>query len=1361
MSIQRVQAKQHAGSFLLVVAALAAALLALAWSGVARADISHASMAVTSSPASGSVAAGSTVTYTGTVSAVDTNFTAGNTITLNLPSGVTPSGPATCTFSGTGLTLAVSGTTCTITGTASGTGTITLTVPTIVTASGGATIAGATMTGTAGSTTQTSAPSGQLTATGSIELRSIADDGHVIADQDVINNVRGTRHVVCAINETDGAGVLLPPGSIDIDDVVVQSGGGATSVNDPDPTFTDPVFFTGNGQNGGVSGATCLSWVSTEAGDQEISWVVPGIGPGGNPLTINWDTDNDGNDTNPNTTGPSNRAIIKEWNVLTDSEIFINGASQGTNQNPVITRNVVLDPIYGTYSFSGGSIRIQDIFHGTHVTRTGAVVNTRDLTGGPGIDGGVNGLVGVNWTVTVNGCADLTDNLISQQSSLTGTTGLDQSGSVSVANNFPDISVDPGDCLPGQSIVVTFTGTEPGPLGSGPGRTVTETVTINLVQQIAAKKVFLAWAGQRVVLEQDWRNPPGDESDLDPAGTCPLTGPERGRRVSISYIKSSGPGNFLPSLTAQINGSDQATVPVLPDTSQHDTAPNYPQDSCISRVIFESEDPGQVDVEALVDDEIPFIEIPDASKVAFVIYYMKFNSVTLSLATQVSKPTHNGSAAADYAPGNPWDATKDDPDGVADWNVSRDILVRGRVTGWFVNANPSGRPADTSNPLNVLPANRWVMPMDWPLLAGGPADPADGSDAIGTAEQFRPYYNLLFAPNNTQGIVLTSPEGATPTQVATVVSFTASTGALVTSNPAAFSPGQSIIVGTISDVTVTAIGPTGTLTVTGLSAAAAGTGIFVASGVPFEGPLSLIDIPGLAATNGGIAGAALSNIPGLTNSATRDTILADGDIDWWDAPMPNAMISVQIRGAGFIKQVLKEDVYYLGTPNSAAQVFTNPYYISNIPESPYLPAGVAGGGYLWNSWGPDGPAAAGGDASSVGNGAAGQGPYRFWQPVLIDTNSAGFGDPLVNAGSAGAANLAAIRAAYSDPTIARDLVVYSDNRGEFMVTANGDFNLTYDQCATNTLGGGRLCAPGNLVGKSTITATADYPDFRGKHFPVASNSVTVNWTWGGFKDVRILPGEDPQISYVVFSALDRDGFCSVPSGSVSLHPVLTSADAASPVGGNAALGNEVEMVDFLIDSDQGGIILTTSGGTSPISVTKEFASGVPTFSTAANTTIREFPNSPLNPGGAAGDECQAWVRISNSLLAVTNVLVVAHNDPPEGDVTFDRIIDFSTTATLTLNFRWSLVTWTGADNIPVTDALGGTGANDAGNDISDQVTAVYGWDAPAQDWLGYFPAGVGIPGANDLTALKMGQAYWFAIKGPASVNWTIATNVDR
>jgi hypothetical protein len=209
-------------------------------------------------------------------------------------------------------------------------------------------------------------------------------------------------------------------------------------------------------------------------------------------------------------------------------------------------------------------------------------------------------------------------------------------------------------------------------------------------------------------------------------------------------------------------------------------------------------------------------------------------------------------------------------------------------------------------------------------------------------------------------------------------------------------------------------------------------------------------------------------------------------------------------------------------------------------------------------------------------------------------------------------------------------------------------------------------------------------------------------------------------------------------------------------------GNPAETVDFLIDSGEGIIIGSALNGT--INDGKQFATGVKTFSTAVNdpavTGIKEFPLSSLAASGAI-DECQAWIKVSNSLLGVLNVLTIAHDD--EGNIGFDKIIDLTDTTSYTLNFRWSLVTWAGADAITVNDAIKGTGtsgSNPGGNDISASVTAIYGWDAAAQQWLGFFPSGVNVPGANDLTSLKTGQAYWIAITGPSSVTWTIASNVN-
>ncbi|HNM77698.1 MAG TPA: hypothetical protein PKI89_04990, partial [Tepidiformaceae bacterium] len=1017
---------------------------------------------------------------------------------------------------------------------------------------------------------------------------------------------------------------------------------------------------------------------------------------------------------------------------------------------------------YGAYEIASSDkdVDISDIFVGSHTNSAGAKE-------------GPFALAGVNWTVAESGCDADVDGASS------GTTYLAADGSVA---GGPVIDVEAGACLPGQSVTITFTGTEPGPLGSGTGNTVTETVTITFTQNVAEKQVFLAWAGQRIILEHDWRLAPGD-GGIDgtsftsgvgptPNGACAFTG---GGNFLVEYIKGTGPGNFVPGLGATVSGNDEANVIVsssdnsqtLQISDQDDDIINDPQDNCISRVLYESEDPGEVDIEAFASWTENGGDISNYTKVAFVVYYMKINTINVSLVTQVAKPTHNASGY-DYAPGNPWDASKDDADNAADWNVSKDLLVRGRVTGWFLNSNPSGRAADTSNPLNVLPANRWVMPQDWPLLAGGPADPADGTDAIGTAEQFRPYYDIMFAPNNGRGLALGDWDGLGLNNAAFVAAGNtgkgSSTSPIKVTTCSLLTAGRAIYVGATSTTVVSCAGNLLVINPSFTSAPAAGTPVLVKSGVPFEGPYSPLDIVGFAADGKG--GAALSDwVPGSIRDAAKD----DGDVDMWDAPMPPAMVSVAIRGTGFIKEVHKHDVYYLGTPDTApvaaagTQLYPNPFYIQDIPDSPFIPAVVAGGGYLWNTWGADGP---GGD---------GQGSYEFWQPVLVGTNSEGIGDAL---SSTDVKELGLIRAAFDDDTIARDLVVYTDNHGEFMVTANGDFKTDLTACTTNVLAGGKHCKTGDRVGTGTITATVDYPDFRGKHFPVLSNAATVNWTWGGYKDVTVEDGETDQYKYIVFHAMDRDGFCSsLATGAILLHSVLASsalgmddADTAFTIANltgaspaNARYNNDpVENVDFLIDSGEGIIIGQSGGGV--INDGKQFATDVPTYSVAENdpatSGIKEFPLSSLAATGQV-DECQAWIKVSNSLLGILNVLATANDD--EGNIGFDKIIDLTNTTSYTLNFRWSLITWAGADGISVSDAIKGTGTsgkNPGGNDISASVTAIYGWDAAAQQWLGYFPTGVNVPGANDLNTLSTGQAYWIAITGPSSVTWTIASNVN-
>ncbi len=217
--------------------------------------------------------------------------------------------------------------------------------------------------------------------------------------------------------------------------------------------------------------------------------------------------------------------------------------------------------------------------------------------------------------------------------------------------------------------------------------------------------------------------------------------------------------------------------------------------------------------------------------------------------------------------------------------------------------------------------------------------------------------------------------------------------------------------------------------------------------------------------------------------------------------------------------------------------------------------------------------------------------------------------------------------------------------------------------------------------------------------------------------------------FVVFHALDRGGLCDparVP-GAVSLHPVLNLP------------------VEFVIESGDGAIIATSS--LTAIPPNPRAVSGVRTFSTAKNAAagspIRAF--APLAAG--VTDECQAWIQVAQSIPGPLRVLVTVQSD--EGTLRWVADLDTRRTAAATLNFRWSLITWAGADGVKPAEALA------SGGSAKEAVTAIYGWAAASQTWLAFFPAAAAVPGANDLATLKAGTAYWVAVRGPGGATWVM------
>ena len=120
--------------------------------------------------------------------------------------------------------------------------------------------------------------------------------------------------------------------------------------------------------------------------------------------------------------------------------------------------------------------------------------------------------------------------------------------------------------------------------------------------------------------------------------------------------------------------------------------------------------------------------------------------------------------------------------------------------------------------------------------------------------------------------------------------------------------------------------------------------------------------------------------------------------------------------------------------------------------------------------------------------------------------------------------------------------------------------------------------------------------------------------------------------------------------------------------------------------------------------------------------------------------------------------------------TYDGAGGGGPTVTYTLNFRWSLLVWLGADGANIDAALKGQLASSsvaaasvngpeiqALTNVYSYVTALFRWHAVAQKWEASFPGRSSIPGANDFNTFTFGRAYWIAISsGP--VDWTVPAN---
>jgi hypothetical protein len=206
--------------------------------------------------------------------------------------------------------------------------------------------------------------------------------------------------------------------------------------------------------------------------------------------------------------------------------------------------------------------------------------------------------------------------------------------------------------------------------------------------------------------------------------------------------------------------------------------------------------------------------------------------------------------------------------------------------------------------------------------------------------------------------------------------------------------------------------------------------------------------------------------------------------------------------------------------------------------------------------------------------------------------------------------------------------------------------------------------------------------------------------------------------------------------------------------------------------------VTTPGGTSPNTVADDFTctgTPVPTVTSVSPASGPVGTTVTITGTNFTGATSVTFggVAASFTVVSSTQITATVPSGVPAGvvDVRVTNAAgtsantaadNFTVTATGTITYTlyrtFTLIVWTGADNKPISQAIGGTAPGTT--NIASQVGAIWLFNPQTQTWGGYFPGTEGVPGANDFTTFRAGTAYFIALRptAPATVNWVAPAN---
>lgn len=507
---------------------------------------------------------------------------------------------------------------------------------------------------------------------------------------------------------------------------------------------------------------------------------------------------------------------------------------------------------------------------------------------------------------------------------------------------------------------------------------------------------YVRWAGEKQVLTKCFGG-----AGLFGGALVEFTLEGGGASAQAALIPASG-----GTATGATAGATGGGVPVA-TPSQNTVITTTDPDGCATVIVYAASE-GVVNVDAAIYSTSPATSTvtggvggttftssttPILNEHAFEIFYLKFDHINVeniapaplaatanpltalgflaapagiaSLTLQAPCTTLGTGCALPSAPGaNPPNAA-----GVYAIPLCGNDYLRALVHGYFeMPGDPSGRPAQTVSPGGypgsttggvgygsyTLPAGRWVLPEDWPVLAtfaGFTGTTPVGANLPSSVYQWDLNSGWVFNPAGENPVICAGPSTATTT--ATQLSFTnvANNGPISNSQAGGVSYGPCY--GKDAAGTVYATAPTPATT----TSPGCPDGVTVGIG-PFDitqtctspGPLTY------APAGGTIISQPVAGTFAFGPLSSNSTYLPNGTLNQFDAPMPPAQVTFSITsGPGFFNEVNKTGLYRLNTVDANGNVngaiYPDPFYAEAIPASPLIPPITNNGGYLWDTYG--------------------------------------------------------------------------------------------------------------------------------------------------------------------------------------------------------------------------------------------------------------------------------------------------------------------------------------------------------------------------------------------------------------------------